>query len=98
MNTYKSKMATIDNATKSNLFRLVSIEVSVLGLEVIGLGSEFEPYSSSNGLYNFQFKIWLPERQWHHLQMILLCWGDRYGHLETLNIKIRPLFQILLTQ
>ena len=28
-----------------------------------------------------------------HLQMILSCRGDRHGRLDTLNIKIRPLFQ-----
>ena len=27
--------------------------------------------------------------------MILSCRGDRYGHFDTLNVKIRPLFQIL---
>ena len=30
--------------------------------------------------------------------MILSCGGDQYGHLDTLNIKIHPLFQILLTE
>ena len=30
--------------------------------------------------------------------MILSCRGDQYGHLDTLNIKIHPLFQILLTE
>ena len=30
-----------------------------------------------------------------HLQMILLCRGDQYGCLDTLNVKIRPLFHIL---
>ena len=28
--------------------------------------------------------------------MILSCRGDQYGHLDTLNVKIRPLFQNLL--
>ena len=28
--------------------------------------------------------------------MILSCWNDQYGHLDTLNVKIHPLFQILL--
>ena len=32
------------------------------------------------------------------MQMILSCEGDQYGHLDTLNIKIHPLFQILLTE
>ena len=32
------------------------------------------------------------------MKMILSCRGDQYGHLDTLNIKIRPLFQILLTK
>ena len=27
--------------------------------------------------------------------MILSCEGHRYGHLDTLNIKIRPLFVML---
>ena len=27
--------------------------------------------------------------------MILSCQADQYGRLDTLNIKIRPLFQIL---
>ena len=31
----------------------------------------------------------------HHLQIILPCWGDQYGCIDTLNIKIHPLFQIL---
>ena len=30
--------------------------------------------------------------------MIISYWGDQYSHLDTLNIKIRPLFQILLTE
>ena len=30
------------------------------------------------------------------MQMILSCRGDRYGHLDTLNVKIHPLFQNLL--
>ena len=30
--------------------------------------------------------------------MILLRGGDQYGHLDTLNIKIRPTFQIILTE
>ena len=30
--------------------------------------------------------------------MILSCQGDLYGCLDTLNVKIRPLFQILLTE
>ena len=29
---------------------------------------------------------------------ILSCGGDQYGHLDTLNIKICPLFYILLTK
>ena len=37
-------------------------------------------------------------RHWQHLQMILLCKRDQYGHLDTLNVKICPLFQILLTE
>ena len=28
--------------------------------------------------------------------MILSCRGERYGRLDTLNVKIRPLFQNLL--
>ena len=30
--------------------------------------------------------------------MILSCKEDQYGHLDTMNIKIRPLFYILLTE
>ena len=30
------------------------------------------------------------------MQMILSCRGDRYGHLDTLNVKIHLLFQNLL--
>ena len=30
--------------------------------------------------------------------MMLSCGGDKYGHLDTLNIKIYPLFKILLTE
>ena len=46
----------------------------------------------------FQFNFWPPGRKWRHLQVILSCGGDQYSHLDTLNIKIRPLFQILLTE
>ena len=34
---------------------------------------------------------------WCHLKMILSYWAGRYGHLDTLNSKIHPLFQILDT-
>ena len=30
------------------------------------------------------------------MPMILLCREDQYGRLDTLNVKIRPLFQNLL--
>ena len=30
--------------------------------------------------------------------MILSCRGDQHSHLDTLIIKIRPLFQIVLTK
>jgi len=30
--------------------------------------------------------------------MILSCEGDHYSHLDTLNLKIFPLFQIILTE
>ena len=32
------------------------------------------------------------------MQMIISCWGDQYGCIDTLNIKIRPLVQILKTK
>ena len=32
-------------------------------------------------------------RLWRHLQIISSCWELRYGHLDTFNIKIRPLFK-----
>ena len=45
-----------------------------------------------------QFHFWPPSRKWHHLQLVLSCWGDQYGRLDTLNIKIHQLFQILQTE
>ena len=30
--------------------------------------------------------------KWRHLEMILSCGRDQYGHLDTHNIKICPLF------
>ena len=44
----------------------------------------------------FQFNFWPPGRKWHYLQVILSCRGYQYGCLDTLNVKINPLFQILL--
>ena len=32
------------------------------------------------------------------MQLILSCWEDRYGHFDTLNVKISPLVQILLVE
>ena len=43
-----------------------------------------------------QFHFWPPRRYWRHLPMILSCRGERYGRLDTLNVKIHPLFQNLL--
>ena len=43
----------------------------------------------------FFFKFLLPGGLWHNLQIISSCWELRYGCLDTLNIKISPLFQIL---
>ena len=37
-------------------------------------------------------------RKWHAVQVILSCGGDQYGHLDTLNVKIRPLYLILFTE
>ena len=34
-------------------------------------------------------------QKWHHLQMILSCQADWYGHIDTSNAKIRPLVIIL---
>ena len=49
---------------------------------------------------NFQFshravqlKFSPPGGLWCHLQIISSCWQLQYGHLDTLNIKIRQLFQ-----
>ena len=39
-----------------------------------------------------------PNRYWRHVQMILSCGGDQYSHLDTLNVTIRPVFQVLLTE
>ena len=30
--------------------------------------------------------------------MILSCGGDQYGHLDTMNVKIHPLFQDMSTE
>ena len=43
----------------------------------------------------FQFHFSPPWRQWRHLKMFLSYWASRYGNLDTLNSKIRPLQQIL---
>ncbi len=45
-------------------------------------------------LSTFHFLFWPPGRQWHHLQ-ILSYQKDQFSCLDTLNIKILPLFQIL---
>ena len=46
----------------------------------------------SSGIF-FQFLFWPPWRQWRYLQMFSSCQALQYGRLDTLNIKIRPLFQ-----
>ena len=43
----------------------------------------------------FQFHFWPPRRHWRHLYMILSYQEDCYGCLDTLNVKIRLLVQIL---
>ena len=43
----------------------------------------------------FQFHFSPQWWRWHHLKMILSYWARRYGNLDTLNSKIRPLQQIL---
>ena len=43
----------------------------------------------------FLVQFWPPRGYWRHLQMILSYRGDRYGHLDTLHVKISPLFQVL---
>ena len=46
----------------------------------------------------FKFHLLPPGRQWHQLQIILSCQGDQYSHIDTLNVKIHPLFQIQKTK
>jgi len=64
----------------------------------IGFGFLISALYLFKWLRYFLVQFWPPGRQWRHLQMILSCGGDQYSHLDTLNIKIRPLFQILLTE
>ena len=43
-----------------------------------------------------KFKFSPPGGLWRHLQIISSCGELRYGRLDTLNVKIHPLFQNLL--
>ena len=43
----------------------------------------------------FLVPFWILRRHWRHLPMFLSCREDQYGHLDTLNVKIPILFQIL---
>ena len=79
-------MAAIGKPAKQNILILLEKQIPIIGFGVISLNSEFEHCSSE---FTFQFKVWPPERQWHHLQKILSCQRDQYGRLDTLNIKIR---------
>ena len=83
-NIYKSKMAAIRKPAKPYLQRLVSKQVSVIGLGVISLS----PIALETAELNIQFHFWPPGRQQHHLQMILSCQRDQYDCLDNPNTTI----------
>ena len=83
-NIYKSKMAAIRKPAKPYLQRLVSKQVSVIGLGVISLS----PIALETAELNNQFHFWPPGRQQHHLQMIPSGLAIEYGCFDTLNTKI----------
>ena len=54
--------------------------------------ARFPEYNWSYWSLVFSFYFWPPRKHWLQLQIILSCSRDWYGHLDTLNIKICPLF------
>ena len=61
--------------------------ISHLKCQKIFTGDDF--FHSSEIIFLVPF--WPPRRHWCHLQMILSCRGDQYGHLDIFNTKIYPL-------
>ena len=56
-----------------------------------------DDFIHSRGIF-FLVPFWPPRRHWRHMQMILSCRRDWYSRLDTLNVKIHLLFQILWTE
>ena len=83
-NIYKSKMAAIGKPAKPYLQRLVSKQVSVIGLGVVSLS----PIALETAELNNQFHFWPPGRQQHHLQKILSCQREQYDCLDNPNTTI----------